>query len=246
MRLLKEKDNYYLVNDEKKIKLEIEVVQKFKLYYEDENLLVKEIISENNYYFYYKLALKRLSKMQSQKMLENYLETKGIDQITLKKVIKRLTELKYLDDYEYAKNYINLKMYSFGPLKLENKLIEDGVNYRIVKELVSEIDEAEILQSLLEKDLLKISSSIYNHKQKLTRKYYMKGFNLSLINELLSNLLDEVSYDEFDNLKKDYQKLLLRSKSLNKSDYEIKIEIRHKLLHKGYRLENIKKVEEGY
>jgi hypothetical protein len=74
----------------------------------------------------------------------------------------------------------------------------------------------------------------------------MKGFNLSLINELLSNLLDEVNYDEFDNLKKDYQKLLLRSKSLNKSDYEIKIEIRHKLLRKGYRLENIKKVEEGY
>jgi regulatory protein len=155
MKLLKEKDNYYLINDEKKIKLEMEVVHKFKLYYEDESLLVEEIISENNYYFYYKLALKRLSKMQSQKMLENYLETKGIDQITLKKVIKRLTELKYLDDYEYAKNYINLKMYSFGPLKLENKLIEDGVNYRIVKELVSEIDEAEILQGFTRKRFTK-------------------------------------------------------------------------------------------
>lgn len=246
MKLIKDKNDYYLINNDSKIKLEIEVVQKYKLYYEQDNLLFSEIIKENNYYFYYKLALKRLSKMQSRKMLENYLEEKGIDNFTLNKVIKRLNELKYLDNYEYAKNYISLKMYSYGKLKLEQKLINDGVNLKIVKELIEKINEEEILTELLTKDLIKINSSFYHYQQKLVRKYYMKGFNLSTVNNVLTQLIEDIAYDESDSLKKDYHKLLLKFQSLNKSDYEIKNSIRQKLLRKGYRLENIKKVEEWY
>lgn len=247
MRILKEKDSYYLIKDDKKVQLELEVVQKFKLYYEEEyNVSYDEIIKENNYYFYYKLALKRLSKMQSRKMLENYLQEKGIDNKTLNKVISRLLELKYLDDYEYAKNYINLKMYQYGPLRLENKLIEDGVRVSIVKELIETINEEEILNDLLEKELSKISKSIYNFKQKLVRKYYMKGFNLSLINEILSKLFDDISYSEIESLQKDYQKLFNKIESHEISDYEKRQNIREKLLRKGYRLDNIKKVEELY
>ncbi len=247
MKIIKEKDSYYLIKDNLKIKLEIEVVQKYRLYYEQAyDISYDEILNDNKYYFYYKLALKRLAKMQSRKMLENYLIEKQIDKSTLNKVINRLLELKYLDDYEYAKNYLNLKMYQYGPLRLENKLIEDGVHPQIIKELISKIDEGEILSNLLVKDLTKINQSIYNFKQKLVRKYYMKGFNLSLINEMLSNLLENIDYDELDSLKKDYQKLLIKSSSLDKSDYERKLSIREKLLRKGYRLDNIKKVEELY
>ena len=246
MKVIKEKDLYYLITDEQKIKLEMEVVSKYRLYYEHENIPFQEIIKENNYYFYYNLALKRLAKMQSVKMLENYLIEKNIDNDTLSKVIKRLKELNYLDDYEYARNYIRLKMYSFGPINLEKKLYEDGVHYSIIKELISEIDEEEILTELLQKDLQKISSSIHSYKQKLTRRYYSKGFNLSLINEILSELLDDISYDEIDSLKKDYHKIKSKAKSDDASDYEKKMKIREKLLRKGYLLENIKKVEERY
>lgn len=243
MKIIKDKNTYYLINDDEKIKLEVEVVQKYKLFYLELPTDVKPIINDNEYYFYYKLALKRLSRMQSRKNLENYLLENGIKEPFLKQIIAKLIELKYLDDYEYAKNYINLKMYSYGPLKISDNLVRDGVSYEIVNDLVPMINEYEILKSFLLKDLKKIKSSLSSYRQKLVRRYYQKGYNLSVINQTLDELLENITYDELNDLEKEYQKILKRSQSLDKNDYEIKAQIREKLLRKGYRYDDIKKVE---
>lgn len=243
MKIIKDKNTYYLINDDEKIKLEVEVVQKYKLFYLELPTDIKPIINDNEYYFYYKLALKRLSRMQSRKNLENYLLENGIKEPFLKQIIAKLIELKYLDDYEYAKNYINLKMYSYGPLKISDNLVRDGVSYEIVNDLVPMINEYEILKSFLLKDLKKIKSSLSSYRQKLVRRYYQKGYNLSVINQTLDELLENITYDELNDLEKEYQKILKRSQSLDKNDYEIKAQIREKLLRKGYRYDDIKKVE---
>ena len=73
MKVVKVKTNYYLENEETKIKLEPEVVHKYRLYSSSEVANLELVILDNQYYFYYKMALKRLSSMQSEYMLRKYL-----------------------------------------------------------------------------------------------------------------------------------------------------------------------------
>ena len=244
MKIIKIKNSYYIQDEDNLIKLENEVVQKFKIYLETNNYDFKLIILENEYYFYYKMALKRLSRMQSELMLKNYLLEKGIRKSILNQVITSLKKLHYLDDYEYALNYKDLKQYSYGPRKISANLINNGVSKEIIDEVILMIDEEEILTNLIQKELTKIKSSLRSYEQKLLRKYYQKGFSLKVISKVLSNELKNILYDETIDLEKEYYKILNKAKLKKLSDTELKYHVRNKLLQKGYRIDDIKKVEE--
>lgn len=244
MKIVKERNNYYLLKDNQKIKIEPEVVQKYKIYYELDQPDFKIIYQENEYYIYYKMAIKRLSRMQSELMLRKHLDSKGASKSIINQVIVTLNKFGYLNDYEYAKNYKDLKMYSYGPLKITSNLLKDGVSKEIVDDIVATIDEESVLTDLIQKDLLKIKSSIYNYQQKLIRRYYQKGFNLELIKSVINKELKDLNYDESIDLEKEYQKLINRPNKKNIDQSKWQYQVRMKLLKKGYRLDDIKKIEE--
>ena len=244
MKVVKVKTNYYLENEETKIKLEPEVVHKYRLYSSSEVANLELVILDNQYYFYNKMALKRLSSMQSEYMLRKYLIEKGISKPVLNQVITELYKLLYLDDYEYALNYKDLKQYQWGPRKIEANLLTNGVNKEIINEVVELIDEEEILDNLLSKELRKIKSSIKSFEQKLIRKYYNKGFTLNIITKVLSRHLAKIDYDESIDLEKEYYRLKSRLEVKDLTKNELKYQITQRLLRRGYKLDDIKKIEE--
>src|SRR5690554_824582 len=244
MKIVKVKTNYYLENEETKIKLEPEVVHKYRLYSSSEVANLELVILDNQYYFYYKMALKRLSSMQSEYMLRKYLIEKGISKPVLNQVITELYKLRYLDDYEYALNYKDLKQYQWGPRKIEANLLTNGVNKEIINEVIELIDEEEILDNLLSKELRKIKSSIKSFEQKLIRKYYNKGFTLNIITKVLSPHLANIDYDESIDLEKEYYRLKSRLEVKDLTKNELKYQITQRLLRRGYKLDDIKKIEE--
>lgn len=244
MKLIKEKSNFYLIKDDNKIKVELEVVQKYRLYTESDNLDINLIYEENMYHYYYKLALKRLARMQSEYMLRQYLSEKEAPNNIINQVIHSLKLMHYIDDFDYAKNYVELKMNSWGPIKLEQNLLKAGLSRVIIDDVLSKVDEEQILNNLLSKEVRKIKSSFVQFKQKLIRKFYQKGFNIDVVLKVVNEQLDEVVYDETIDLEKEYNKLIARGIRKKQDEQELKYEIRNKLMKKGYRLDDIKKIEE--
>ena len=244
MKIIKEKSSYYLVTDTDKIKIEVEVVQKYRLYNNLNILDINLIYQENQYYYYYKLAINRLAKMQSEAMLRNYLFEKDASNAIINQVIVTLKNHRYLDDYQYAFNYTELKMHNWGPKKIQSQLIKNGVNQDIIDEVIARINEREILVNLISKEMTKIKSSIHDFKQKTIKKYFQKGFSLEIIKAVVEETLTDLDYDESKAIEKDYNKLLVRLNRKNLTPNDMKFQIRNKLLQKGYRLDDIKKMEE--
>lgn len=244
MKIIKEKSSYYLITDTEKMKIEAEVVQKYRLYDNLNTSNINLIYQENKYYFYYKLALKRLAKMQSEAMLKNYLIEKEASNQIVNQVIVSLKKYRYLDDYQYALNYTELKMHNWGPKKIQSQLIKNGVNQDIINEVSTRINERQILTNLISKEVTKIKSSIYDFKQKIIKKYFQKGFSLEIIKAVVEETFTDIDYDETKAVEKDYNKLLVRLNRKNLTPNDMKFQIRNKLLQKGYRLDDIKKMEE--
>lgn len=243
--IVREKNKVYLIKDGEKIKLEEEVVMKHGLYHEKLYVDLDEVYQDQLYFYFYKKAIKRLSRIQSEHLLKTYLKEKGAKDEIIDKIIKRLKSLGYLNDLEYAKFYIDLKGRKYGPHKLLYHLKEEAmVNTYNIREGFKGYDEKAVLENLVDKELLKIKGSKRGFKKKVTNKLYKKGFNLNTVMEVVNKKFENLTYNELEDLKKDYEKELTK---LNKKDlekYEKEKRIRAKLLRKGYDLSNIKTIEE--
>ena len=152
----------------------------------------KKSLKSKNYDGIMLYALKLIArKRYTQKELENKFRDKKVGlKSDQKKVIKRLKELKYINDKEFANDYIQTRLLvnPKGPylLKLELKL--KGVDKQIVNNAIQKanIDEMKVALDVLErkkKSIKRVEGD--KQKEKIMRTLSSRGFTLKTIYKIL-------------------------------------------------------------
>lgn len=201
------------------------------------NLLIKkqttpseleEMLDENKKFIAYNLAIKYISiKMRTKKEIVSYLLKKNIDKKEINEVVELLTKEKYLDDFTYAKAYVNdrILLSSDGPNKIRAKLEELEIDNQVINKALDDFDndmEKEKIEKLSKKLVASNrNKSINALKNKMINYIYNLGYNKAIIMEVISNI--KFSSDK-DIAKKEYEKIYKRlSKKYSGSELEFRI-----------------------
>jgi regulatory protein len=130
---------------------------------------------------------------RSQKELEKKLKEKGFAQKIIKKAIKRIKNLGYLDDKKFAKAWLEArKSSSKGKYIVERELKQKGIAEKIVKKTISyytQKDEFKIANQLVkkkEKTYKKLSP--LEKKIKISRFLANRGFSWEVIRKVLEKI----------------------------------------------------------
>ena len=215
-----------------------EVILKFELLLKKkiEQSEKEKVLLCNQEYDVYYVALKALkNRFRSVKDLKELLLKKEYPVEYVEKAIEKLLKQGYLNDQSFAKAYINNQMItsSKGPRKIEKELLDKGVQSDIIfKELEVFTKEEQI--SKIKKIATRLIKSNRSRggavlRRKITHDIQMAGYDVSLINSLLSTM--EFG-DTKDIAKKEYDKLYRRF-SRKYSGRELDYKIKEKLYQKG-------------
>ena len=208
---------------------------------------LKEIKEFAQYSYGKNLALYHLSfKARTTKEVRDYLTKYEIDSIIIDKVVQHLTEEKWLDDRQYARNLIEANLLSGdkGPVLLEQKLQQKGILKSIIQEILTNYDFTEVIDRTTKK-LLKKYQGKYPLKAietKIIQGLIAKGFTYSQAKIAFQNL--EVEADEettneliLKDIEKQYRKY-----SKKYEGYELQQRLTQSLARKGYDYTDIKSV----
>ncbi len=211
---------------------------------EVDNNLLDDLMKQNSDIHAYNIAINYISiRMRSIKELREYLIKKNMSSTLIENVIKRLIKEGYLNDFKFAKAFVNdrLIISTFGPFKIKRELLNYGVDESIVNEVIEEIDDSiieEKLSKLVEKQMRIKKGSANSIKIKLVNYFSNLGYDKSMILKKLSN------YDfksDPDKLKKDYDKLYNKYKNKYEGS-KLTYFIAQKLYTKGYTSSDITNV----
>lgn len=145
----------------------------------DEQLFKK--ISEHNTanritsYAFYLIS----HKMFSKKGLTDKLLAKGFNLCDIEKVINRFCELNYINDENFAKEFIRyLKNKGKGPFYIKNELKIHGIDDELIKQLLSDNDEENYLQivDLIKKKFPGFNGNDKNKVRKVAMFFQRRGF----------------------------------------------------------------------
>lgn len=118
----------------------------------------------------------------SKRELETKLLTKYKEKTIISKVITRLNDMCYLNDYEFAESFI-LSHKNWGKKKLEYQLALKGVSSSIVRELLEENIDNEI--SEIQRLWIRMGDKEYRKK---VESLMRKGFEYGTIKKAVENL----------------------------------------------------------
>lgn len=193
-------------------------------------------LKDNDYYEAYYLAIKYIkTKLRTPKEVRVYLLKNNYAKTIIDKVILKLESDKYLDDNVYTVSYINDQIYlkNVGPLKIKNDLEKLGIDKTIILEnlkIYTKEKQEEKIEKYIKKEIkLNKNKSEVMLKNNILNKLINKGF----YKEDILKYLDNVSIDEKDLYKKEYDKLYNKL-SKKYSGKELEFKIRQKLSQKGF------------
>lgn len=135
-------------------------------------------------------SLGRSSKTKAQ-MIEKTLE-KGYPRDVVDVIIGEFENLGYIDDYNYARNYYELKATSKSLYYIKNMLRSKGVPDNIISEVLSDGDESyEIkqIEKFLDTKLKGNKNITPNEKNKIIASLFRKGYKTSNIYLIISQYL---------------------------------------------------------
>lgn len=134
---------------------------------------------------------------RTQSDITNKLSDSGYPQEAIDAAIDYLKSFHYIDDYRYASNYIHYKSSSMSIKQIQNKLSEKGVDRAVIEAALNEysIENESLEHQLIEKLILKRTKGIlpcgtYEDKQKLYAYLYNKGFSISDIERVYTEMCD--------------------------------------------------------
>ncbi len=158
----------------------------------DEGVFLKAIQSDNTKYAFDSAVFLLSHKMRTIHEITTKLAAKKIDEGAIDAAVEKLKEYGYLNDEEYAKEYVQSAILAakYGRKVIEYKLKSKGISDEFI-ELAMRGFTFDIEKAIAEKNL---SSLIKKHKDEDTmtqrRKIYAalsrRGFNYDIINTLLS------------------------------------------------------------
>lgn len=236
----------YLDNNETVVLYEDVIINNNLLIKKDiDTGLLEKLIIENNNVNVYSTAINYISiRMRSEKEVYDYLEKKQIDNQLIKDTINKLSKLGYINDYLFAKSYVNdkINLSNDGPLKIKKSLMALGVEENIIEQILNSMDKEEMnikLEKLIGKKLKTTKGSLNMVKLKIINYFYNLGYDKKDILSILENIEIDTNITE---LEKEYSKLYNKySKKYDSS--KLKAFIEQKLYAKGYTREDISKIK---
>lgn len=248
MKLVKLKDNRYkiklddgtIINTYEDVILEENILYKKDI----DNELLEKINKKNNFYKIYTKTLKYvLTKIRSEKEIEEYLDKQEIDNTDKNKIIKKLKDNRMIDNNAYYKSYISdrIRLYHDGPDKIKKELLNNNIDEsKINNELLNYYEDIkEILIKEINKKLRNNKESEYKFKQRMINNFINKGYK----KDMIIDVLDNISINDSNSLDIEYKKLYNKL-SKKYSDSELKYKLKNSLYQKGYKLDDINKVIE--
>lgn len=156
-----------------KYKIELENKESITLYEDvllEENILYKKEIDNellnklnirNDYYKIYTKTLKYImTKIRSEKEINEYLDKQIIDKKDKEKIIKKLKDNKMLNDDNFYISYISdrIRLSNDGPDKIKSELIKHNIDENKINNELSKYEEAyknDIIEIKIDKNINK-------------------------------------------------------------------------------------------
>jgi regulatory protein len=123
----KHNGNYLIyLDDGRKIKLNEDVILKYKLLYKKEidEFLLEEIIQDNNNYDIYNKCINYIGvRLRSEHEIKEYMARKGVSNELINETITRLYKNKLLNDDAFANAFVNdkLSFTTMGPKRIRQE-----------------------------------------------------------------------------------------------------------------------------
>lgn len=222
-----------------------EVILEEKILFKKEidNGLLNKINIKNDYYKIYNKTIKYImTKIRSEKEINEYLNKQNIDLKDKNKIINSLKQNKLLNDDNFYISYISDKMRlsNDGPDKIKRDLVNHNIDIEKIENELNKYND--LVYEKLEKLIMKKAKqtnkySEYILKQKIKEHFISLGYNRFMIEEILSN----IAIDNSQSLKKEYEKQYNKL-SKKYSDEELIFKIKNTLLKKGYKLDDINEI----
>lgn len=198
-----------------------------------------KILEYNNSLKAYYKSLKYISaKLRSEKEIETYLLKNDFKNEDIISAIEKLKQEGFLNHDVFIRSYIN-DAYNFkqdGPLKVKNNLIMLGFDELKIIPFLN-LDYETKAKKIIDKKLK------YNKQSNTMFKIKIKAYlnNLGYPNELFIDYLNDISVDNNDKIKKDFQ-LLMKKYEKKYEKEKLYYFIKDKLFKKGYNSEEISEV----
>ncbi len=136
-------------------------------------------------------------RSRSVKEMNDYFQRKGFRLEISSQVVEKLKKAGYLDDYEFAKRYAEVKILSksVGPVRVRMELQQKGIDSAIITGVLDLIastsDEQEIIRALAEKRL-RLYARKKDPLQSLRMYLFQRGFKPDDVNRAVNRISSEM------------------------------------------------------
>lgn len=228
--------------EDQELKIENEIMYKFKIetgktFTKDE---FNEIIEENRYYYYDRIAVKQLNKSLTKHELTEFLFKEGANKKLVEALIKKYVEYNYLNDSLYVKLYVDDRINSKGPKVIKNRLKEKGIEIDLIDQYLLTINEDEVINELVLRTINKPPRN--KNKQEiitsLKSTLINNGYTMSKVLSIVDNNAYQLEVNERPLIEKEFNKLYKKLKD-KKDEKDLPFFIKTKLYQKGYSNEDI-------
>ncbi len=220
-----------------------EVIIKNNILYKKElsEETIKVIEKQNNYYETYNNILKLIkTKLRSESEIIEYMNKTEIEKETQKEILKKLKNLKLINDEIYTHAYIHDKI-SFtpdGPNKIKKELLTKKIDEQIINQELEKLNQQEINEKLEKLIIKKLNSNTKYSNTMIKNKVLNHFINLGYEKQNILDIIEKNKKTDDEIIKKEYIKL--EKKLKNKySEQELKRNIKQKLYQKGFNLDEI-------
>ena len=238
------KNNYYILvlSNGERIKTYEDVIIKNNILYKKSinSKILKKIEDDSKFYKVYNNVLTLINKrFRSEYEIKKYLEKYKVDKKIEEDIITKLKEINLINDYNYAKMYVNdkINLSLDGPYKIRKHLEQNKINSEIINQVINNIDKTIIdahIKKVIEKKVkssTKYSESVY--KQKLILYLVNLGYSKEKAKYFTENIKVNTNDKEFERV---YSILLKKY-----TNSELKTNFILKMLAKGYKKDEINK-----
>jgi len=187
MKILKFQKNKIYLEDYEVIDINRDIKAKYRIKtggeisVEDYKKIIYESALSKSYFL---LSIRDYTERELLQKLRMKYKKSELVGVELKKVVNKLLELGYIDDYNYAKSYIERKK-SIGRKKIEYELHIKGITSEIISTIYSKENFGKDEKVQIENQLHKVKN---REKDKQIAYFMRKGFKLSDILEVLKGL----------------------------------------------------------
>lgn len=245
---LKTKTNLVLDGDET-FEINKNVIPSLKLYVgkpltTKEISEIKSLSKEEDLFLFTTNKLKVVNLTEGK--VKEYLKKKGASNLQIKNILKRLFDANLLKEEDILNEYLEYADYKhFGYHKLIQKLYDAKVSSAVITKVKYDENREKKQCELYIKQIEKRFENKNNFKRKeaIYQSAVRNGFSPDIVIELVNKIANSNNNHEINVLKLDYLKVFGKySKKLKGKELENKITT--SLLQKGYKIEDIKYVED--